>query len=362
MTRRHILAFVLAALGGACVSEQPAGAADSAVILMYHHVDSETPPSTSITPERFSAQLDYLERENFRVRPLLEVLEALQSGNAIADKTVVLTFDDGYESVLENAMPLLRSRGWPFTVFVTTNYADQNYGGYLNWEQIRRLAANGATIGNHTRTHAHLVRRLPGESEREWQQRVRAEIADAGQRLASEVGTAAIPALAYPYGEYDATVRATARDLGLFSLGQHSGAAGSQSDLFALPRFPVASGYDSLEDFSLRVHSRTLPARVVGRERHVLDADDLRPALRLELAPGDFRAAELACYATAQGAIDLTWNPENPEEVVARPREPLGAGRTKYNCTAPSASESGVYYWFSYLWMKKNADGSWYTE
>ncbi len=329
---------------------------------MYHHVDSAAPPSTSITPKRFATHLDYLEQEEFIVRPLLEVLEALRDGAVLAEKTIVLTFDDGYVSVLDNALPLLRQRGWPFTVFVTTDYADQDYGSFLDWDQIRRLVENGATVGNHTRTHPHLIRRMAGESEREWQQRVRGEIVEAGQRIASEIGAAAIPVLAYPYGEYDTAIKETVADLDLFALGQHSGAAGPQSDLFAVPRFPVASGYDELDDFALRVHARALPTHVAGRERHILDAEESQPALRLEILPGDFRAADLACYATAQGAMDLTWNSADFDEVVVRPRQPLGIGRTKFNCTAPSVSESGVYYWYSYLWMKKNENGSWYEE
>ena len=37
-------------------------------------------------------------------------------------------------------------------------------------------------------------------------------------------------------------------------------------------------------------------------------------------------------------------------------------GRNKVNCTAPAADERGAYFWYSYLWLVKNADGSWYRE
>ncbi len=359
---RLLAVFVLVLIGNVFLSQRLAYAADSAVILMYHHVDRETPRSTSVTPEQFATHLDYLAQEGFTIRPLLEVLESIRTGSKLAAKTVVLTFDDGYVSVLENALPLLRERDWPFTVFVSTDSVDQGYGGYLNWDQLRRLADNGGTIGNHTRTHAHLVRRADDESAREWRQRVRGEISDAGRRIDSELGDAAIPVLAYPYGEYDTSLKEIAQQLGLFALGQHSGAVGPQSDLLAAPRFPVAIGYERLDDFELRVHSRALPARVLGRERHILDAGESRPALRLEITPGDFRTEELACYASNQGVMDLSWADDKRHEVIAHPRQPLRPGRTKFNCTAPSATESGVYYWYSYLWMKKNDDGSWYVE
>jgi biofilm PGA synthesis lipoprotein PgaB len=354
------LLLMLALVGG--TTQRLAYAADGAVILVYHHVAAETPRSTSVTPERFSAHLDYLQRHDFTVSPLLDVLESIRAGEELAAKTVVLTFDDGYVSVLENAAPLLRERGWPFTVFVSSDYVDQGYGGYLTWDQLRQLAGDGATVGNHTRTHAHLVRHQTDESAAEWQQRVRGEITAAGQRIADELGDAAIPVLAYPYGEYDVSVKEVARDLSLFAVGQHSGAIGSQSDLLAAPRYPVATGYDELEDFELRVNSRALPAQLVGSERHLVGAEETQPALTLRLADGDYRAGELACYASNQGLMNLSSASDNRQEIVIQPRQPLRAGRTKYNCTAPATSEPGIYYWYSFLCIKRNDDGSWYAD
>lgn len=360
---RLVTAFVLMLISYVGLSPRLAYAADSAVILMYHHVDWDTPQSTSVTPDRFAAHLDYLAQEGFRIRPLLEVLESVKTGSELAEKTVVLTFDDGYISVLENALPLLRDRNWPFTVFVSTEFVDKDYRAYLSWDQLRQLADNGGTIGNHSRTHTHLVRRADNESVQAWQQRVRDEIIDAGERIGAELGDAAIPVFAYPYGEYDTSVKEIVQQLGLFALGQHSGAVGLQSDLLAVPRFPIATGYDELDDFELRVHSRTLPALILGRESHILDAGESQPPLRLRITPGDFRADALVCYASNQGVMDLrSWTRDERLEVVARPVQPLRPGRTRVNCTAPSTTESGVYYWFGYLWMKKNSDGSWYAE
>jgi hypothetical protein len=118
-------------------------------------------------------------------------------------------------------------------------------------------------------------------------------------------------------------------------------------------------GYDTLEEFALRVHSRPLPAAIAGAERHVIEARESRPALSLDVGPGDFDLARLACYAPNQGAMQIE---RSGREVTAIPREPLRPGRTKYNCTAPSTTERGVYYWYSYIWMMKNADGTWYRE
>lgn len=339
-----------------------AAAADSAVVLMYHHVAVDTPSSTSVTPQRFEAHMQYLERNDFNVAPLERVLESLDAGRALPERTVVITFDDGYESVLAEAAPRLRQRRWPFTVFVSTQYADESYGGYLGWDDLRALTRQGATIGNHTRTHAHLVRRLPGEDESAWESRVRDEIESAGLRIEAEVGAAAIDVLAYPYGEFDDEVVAIVEALGLYGLGQHSGAAGAATPLSTVPRYPLASGFDSDDDFALRVDSRALPATPIDEVPRVLERPGGRPRLRLALGEGGYRLDQVACYATGQGRMSLSMLEGAPRRIEIAPVEGLRPGRTKFNCTAPSATESGIYYWFSHQIMTRTADGEWYRE
>lgn len=126
---------------------------DHAVVLVYHHVSEETPPSTSVSPEQFAAHLDFLAREGFNVWPLSRILEHLQNGRKLPARTVALTFDDAYRSVYTHALPMLRSRNFPFTIFVTTDYIDGKSRLYLSWEQLREMTSQGAEIGNHSLSH-----------------------------------------------------------------------------------------------------------------------------------------------------------------------------------------------------------------
>ncbi|HUF72946.1 MAG TPA: polysaccharide deacetylase family protein [Gammaproteobacteria bacterium] len=332
------------------------------VVFMYHHVDAGTPAATSVTPEVFAEQMSFLEREGFTVLPLIDLLDALAGGREVSARSVAITFDDGYRSVLTEALPLLESRGWPFTVFVNTEAIDEGYGGYLSWSDLRTLGERGGAIGNHSVTHAHLVRSLPGETTGEWRRRVTAEIESAADRLEAEVGDYLIPAFAYPYGEYSAEIKAIVDDAGLYGLGQHSGAVGPDSDFLALPRYPVATGLP-IGDFALRARSLPLPVRVSGTEQHVVDPADSRPTLTLALDPDDdVRVAELACYVGGQGRAVLEWRDDGMRELSVRPERALGPGRTKVNCTAPSRESAGVYYWWGYLWMRRLDDGRWYEE
>lgn len=350
----------LAAAFSACESE--ARAEGHGVVFMYHHVDEGTPPSTSISPDVFAEHLDYLEREAFRIMPLQDMLDALANGGSIPDKSVAITFDDAYSSVLTEALPLLESRGWPFTVFVNTEAIDDGYRGYLTWEQIREIGRRGGTVGNHSVTHAHLIRRVGNESAAEWRQRISNEIETAGARLQREVGAFTIPVFAYPYGEYTNELREILAAQDLYGVGQHSGAIGADSDFLALPRYPVATGL-TMEEFTLRARSKALPLRYAGSERHIVDEADGRPRLRLAIDDADdIRLDALACYATGQGSMPLEWHGSAMNEFTVRPERAFGPGRSKINCTAPSAGEVGVYYWWGHLWMRRQPDGDWYDE
>jgi len=351
-----ISAALLALLAG------DAEPAESGVIFMYHHVDTQTPASTSVRPDEFVEQIEWLEREGFTVLPLLELLDSLDLDRSLPDKAVSITFDDAYSSVLSTAMPVLRERNWPFTVFVSTQAIDQRFRGYLNWDELRLLGQNGATFGNHSVSHAHLIRQEVGESPPAWEERVTREIQDARARLIAELGEQFIPVFAYPYGEYTVETRELLAGIERFGLGQHSGAAGPRSDLLALPRYPVATGL-GLAEFGLRASSRALPVSLVEPERHIVTAGQERPPLHLALAvEEDIQVEELACYASGQGRMSLQWLNEERTEFITRPEMPLRAGRSKINCTAPSKTRSDTWYWYGYVWMHRRPDGRWYEE
>ncbi|MEF8982747.1 polysaccharide deacetylase family protein [Thiohalorhabdus sp.] len=354
------LAAVAVAAGVAILPATPAAAVDHAVILEYHHVGTDTPPSTSVTPETFEAHLGYLAEHDYHVWPLPRLLKRLEAGRSLPERTVALTFDDAYASVYTEAYPRLAERGWPFTVFVSTDYIDKGYAGFMEWDQLRELADNGAAIGNHSRSHPHLARPRRGDSRSAWLERVRAEIRQAQDRLAAETEDP-VRIFAYPFGEFSAPVREMVADLGFYGVGQQSGAVGPTSDLTAAPRFPL-SGTTDMVAFATKVRSRALPAEVLAPGDGVLEPDADKPALRLRIPAGPYRLEALACYASGQGRIEVEWRDRDAGKVMVRPQKALAPGRTKYNCTAPSSETNGVFYWYSFLWMKPNPDGSWYAD
>lgn len=347
-------------LGAACGAESPAPAGEGshAVILLYHHVSEDTPPSTSVTPAVFERHLAYLERGGYRVVPLADIVTALQDGGSLPPDAVAITFDDAYESVYTEALPRLESRGWPFAVFASTDYIDQDYGGYMSWQQLRDIESRGGRVGNHSRSHRHLIRHEAGESKAAWRRRVTADIRHARSRLEEELA-GPLQVFAYPYGEFDRQLEELVAGLGYVGLGQQSGPAGTVSDLRHLPRFPVAEGYDDLESLGEKLRSRPLPVEVLAPASRVLAPDAAPPVLRLRIPAGPYDRERLRCYVSGQPPADIGWQ---GDEATIRAERPVPPGRSKFNCTAPSMQQSGVFYWYSYLWIRPRDDGSWYPE
>ena len=337
-----------------------ARADDHAVGLVYHHVSENTPSLTSVTPKTFAQHLAYLREQDFNVWSLGDILDAIEKGRDIPPNTVAITFDDAYLSVYDEAFRQLKNYGWPFTLFVNTEAIDLGYSSSMSWEQIREIAKYGAEIGNHSHSHGHLVRRLDGETDAQWRQRITADILKAEQRLHEEIGVK--PNLfAYPYGEYSDELIEIVEDLDYRGIAQRSGAFGRESDLMTIPRYPMSTGYSDLQRFATSVHSRPLPVQAIRVARPKPPNESI-DNMTLTVGKGDYRVEQLACYSSRGHRLPSETSQTDALEIFVALDVKQPAGRNKINCTAPSASENGVYYWYSFQWLVKHADGSWYRE
>ena len=97
--------------------------ASALVVLQYHHVSDKTPKITSTPPELFEQHLAYLEKHRFNVLSIEKVAKLIRKGETLPRHAVVITFDDGFHSIYQNAFPLLKKRKWPFAVFVNSQAA-----------------------------------------------------------------------------------------------------------------------------------------------------------------------------------------------------------------------------------------------
>lgn len=182
------------------------------MILMYHGIANvaEDPHQLFVPPARFAAQLDWMTRRGLQGVSIGTLVEAMRTGSN--RKMVGITFDDGYTSVLDTALPELRRRGFGATAFVISD----RLGGCNEWDDgptwklldadgIRELAAAGVEIGSHAATHARLAGLAPGE--------LAMEVAASRVSLTALTGRE-VAGFAYPYGSMDAAARRAVQDAG----------------------------------------------------------------------------------------------------------------------------------------------------
>src|SRR5258705_11178439 len=136
--------------------------------VIVDHGLGDCPPGQDPYPlfmpiAKFARHMDYLARHR-RVVPLADLV-AGRTGKGRA--AVAITFDDGYTSVLDEAVPVLRRHGFPATCFVPTKWIGEANGWdtfkptdrplpILSVDGLRALAAAGVDVESHRHAHMHL--------------------------------------------------------------------------------------------------------------------------------------------------------------------------------------------------------------
>ncbi|MGZ9896893.1 polysaccharide deacetylase family protein [Shewanella gaetbuli] len=335
-----------------------AAKADAVVILQYHHVSDNTPKSTSVTPSQFAEQMQYLADNDFSVIPLTQAVAQIKNQQVSKPKQVVITFDDGYDSIINNAAPILAQHQFPYTVFISVEPIEQAFKGMMSWQQINQLVEQGALMANHSWAHEHLIRRLPDETDGQWRERIKQNLLNTEAKIVEKTGQSA-KMLAYPYGEFDQQLADLVTELGFVGFGQQSGAAGPYSMLTGLPRFPVAHDYADMASLKTKFNSLNMPITHMNITDPLLPQGKWRPELKVTIETDDINPAQVMCFIQGQGSQTPRWLDKNT--FVVQAEQDLPAGRSRYNCTAPSIKQGG-YYWFSQAWVRPKDDGSWVKE
>jgi peptidoglycan/xylan/chitin deacetylase (PgdA/CDA1 family) len=172
-------------------------------ILCYHRFGSRASKLT-VTPAAFTAQMEYLQKNGYNVLPLARLDEFLAGKAPLPRKSVIVTIDDGYKSTFEIAYPILRKHGFPATVFLYSDFVGA--GDALTFAQMKEMMASGLIeIQPHSKTHANLTLRQPGESDGKYRERMQREVEGPVAVIQDKLAIAS-HAYAYPYGDVNDTV------------------------------------------------------------------------------------------------------------------------------------------------------------
>jgi peptidoglycan/xylan/chitin deacetylase (PgdA/CDA1 family) len=337
------------------------GYSQALVVLQYHHVSDTTPAITSISTRRFAEHMQYLVDNKFSVVDMKD-LPALLEQQSLPDKAVIITFDDGYSSIVEHALPILKKHKLPFAVFISSEPHDQGLDGYLSWQQLKDLQKYSGTLANHSFAHEHLVRQTAGVSLAQQKHLWRANIEKNQQRIKEKTGSNE-KFFAYPYGEYTPDLQALLKQMGYIAFGQLSGPISDSSSHTALPRFAFGGGHTAMDDFIVKVNTRpfmSMRSKIYDenwQEIHtpILPLGVKQPILQLRFLEAPPKHVQ--CFASGQ---DKTRIEQQQDTWVAQAKSPLTAGRGRYNCTASAGDNR--FFWHSEFFMLRHDDGSWYEE
>lgn len=335
----RLLGIILLTLAN--MTSAPVKAADnSAVVLMYHRFGEDNYPSTNVRLEQFQNHINQLKAGGYNFMTLKEATTILKEGRVFPTRSIVITVDDAFKSVINNGWPMMKNAGIPFTLFVSSDPVDQNHSNYMTWDDIRSLRNQGVEIGHHTASHLHMVAAGVEAS--------RTDIRRASERFKAELGS--VPSIfAYPYGEYSLAMIEMIKNEGFnAAFSQYSGPIASWLDMFALPRFPVNERYGDMARFKLISQALALPVTDLIPTNPILNETSNPPLLgfSVEQEVGNLRA--MACYPSHLGkAADL--NVIAGRRVEVRFDKPFPFGRNRINCTMPAGG--GRWYWMGQFYI-----------
>jgi peptidoglycan/xylan/chitin deacetylase (PgdA/CDA1 family) len=167
------------------------------VVLYFHHVHPELRHYTSVTPAAFDRALAELAERFERLEP--QAVQSVLAAGGHPAPACLLTFDDGYADVFDNALPLLERRGWRAVVFVSVDLVGRvqrhpvrGQLRHMSWGQLEELVGRGHVVASHGSTHVAF----------RWLDAVAAQAeVDRARRVLQERLPGAPDWLAYPFGE-----------------------------------------------------------------------------------------------------------------------------------------------------------------
>jgi peptidoglycan/xylan/chitin deacetylase (PgdA/CDA1 family) len=211
---------------------------------MYHHVSpSSHDEADKVTPEQFRGHLELIDRFGFDVVSLGDYVDRRRAGEDVARKSLVITFDDGYEDNYIHAFPALKEFGYPATIFMHVEKIGTP--GYLTWDQLKEMQRHGITIASHTLSHPYMP-----AFPREHQLRELVE----SKNILEEGLNASVELVAYPVGAFSELTKSLARQAGYKAgLTTNRGYNVKNNDFFELKRVRMSNSDDTRLDIWVKL-------------------------------------------------------------------------------------------------------------
>jgi hypothetical protein len=231
----------------------------------------------------------------------------------------VITIDDGYISGYNVAWPILKEFGYPFTMFIYTNYVEVG-GKSMTWAELEEMRDAGVDIECHTVSHRDLRHAPAGQDYNTW---LHNEIYTSKDILEQHLGIK-ISVFAFPYGTFNETVRKMALDAGyeaLFTVyGQHMGIDAPADQL---GRYAIESTHPDVFKAALNFGANGEPASGPAASAQLASASmvtqpmndehisDSKPTIKANLATmGEVEPASVEMRVSGFGLVPAKYDPQ----------------------------------------------------
>lgn len=215
------------------------------LVLNYHDIvkagsSKSSLNSMDVSVDHFEDHLVWLKKNGYKIVSVQNVLDAAAGKNSIPDKSVLLTFDDGYQSFYTRVFPLLKKYHYPATVALIGSWIDgidtPDEAGkqLLTWDQVREMVKSGLVeMASHTYdlhksavanpqgdSQAATVTRLYDiktgryETDEQYRERIHLALMKSAEFIFQHAGVWP-RVMVWPYGEYNDIALEASREAGM---------------------------------------------------------------------------------------------------------------------------------------------------
>ena len=248
--------------------------------FVLHRFNDNKHRSTSITNANLIKHFKYLQKNNYYMATMDEIITKMKNRKAIPNNWVHFCIDDSYKSFYHNGLPLFKKYKIPFTLYVYVEATQRHYKDFMSWDQVREAMKYGS-IGVHSYGHKHMTKMTP--------EAMRIDTQKALKLLKKELGFKP-KTYAYPYGEYDKKLFTVIKSFNFdLILNQNQGAFSSKSPLDDLDRIALTGDVSIKQKLKIKY----LPAQWLN-----VDVDRRAKVLKSISVKLDPSIKSVECYIT----------------------------------------------------------------
>lgn len=239
-------ALTLKSYSGTSTSERVIHNNESIPVLMYHSIpDKSSGNIMEVSKAQFREEMEYLKKNGYNTLSADEFYDFIVKDKPVPKKSLLITFDDGYENQYANAYPILKKYKFHAIMFIITNYLDKGTL-YMQSAQLKTMSENGIDIESHTANHDKLDQ-ISYEAQLKTLKDSKNVIEGACNK--------AVRFIAYPYGYFNKDTVKASQDAGYIMAFTTSGKwANTNKGVYAVNRIYIFPQYD-LNNFKDRINN-----------------------------------------------------------------------------------------------------------